>query len=90
MQLIKKIEGSQSVAVSSATVWVPILSPHSTLTKEVWQTFQSSTRNSVNVVENLTPQQRRAFTEQTNLNSYYPHVGLFAKDFVVGVILLKK
>ena len=78
------------MTVSSATIWVPILSPNSTLTSEVWQTFQSNTRNSVNVVENLTTQQRRAFTEQTNLNSYFPHVGLFAKDFVVGVILLKK
>lgn len=78
------------MTVSSATIWVPILGPNSTLTSEVWQTFQSSTRNSVNVVENLTTQQRRAFTEQTNLNSYFPHVGLFAKDFVVGVILLKK
>jgi hypothetical protein len=78
------------VAVTSATNWIPIISSHSTLTSEVWQTFQSNTRNSVNVVENLTPQQRRAFTEQTNLNSYFPHVGLFAKDFVVGVILLKK
>ena len=64
---------------------------HSTsISNEAWGTMQSNTRNSVKVIENLTVQQRRVFSDEFVPNAFFPHVGLFAKDFVIGVVLLKK
>jgi hypothetical protein len=42
------------------------------------------------VIENLTLQQRRAFSEEIAPHAFFPHVGLFGKDFVLGAVMLKK
>jgi hypothetical protein len=57
---------------------------------DAWLTLQSNTRNSMFVIENLTLQQRRAFSDEIAPHAFFPHVGLFGKDFVLGAVILKK
>jgi len=53
--------------------------------------MQFHTSQSVQIVQNLTLQQKRAFNEENLVpHAFFPHIGLFAKDFTVGVILQKK
>jgi hypothetical protein len=61
-----------------------------TVSVDAWLTMQSHTRNAVTVVDNLTLQQRRAFSEDLSPQAFFPHVGLFGKDFVIGALVLRK
>jgi hypothetical protein len=88
--LTQKIYFSQSTTFGSITVWIPLLY-NTSVTYEVWESMQSHTSQSIQVVENLTMQQKRAFGEENLVpHAFFPHIGLFAKDFVMGVVLLKK
>lgn len=74
----------------SSTIWIPIVQETS-VTFDVWASMQSYTSQSVQIVENLTMQQKRAFGEENLVpHAFFPHIGLFAKDFIIGVVLLKK
>jgi hypothetical protein len=74
----------------SLTVWIPIVHDTS-VTFDVWASMQSHTSQTIQIVENLTMQQKRAFGEENLVpHAFFPHIGLFAKDFIVGVVLLKK
>lgn len=86
----KKIYFSQSVLLGSLTVWIPIVND-TTVSLDVWNSMQYHTSQSLQIVQNLTMQQKRAFNEENLVpHAFFPHIGLFAKDFTVGVILQKK
>lgn len=80
---------SQSVILGSVTVWSPCLeSP--CLSGESWKTMHVQTENTLKVIENLTPSQKKLLAESTNPELFYPHIGLFSKDYFIASILLKK
>ena len=86
----KKIYFSQSVVLGSLTIWIPIVNDTS-VSYDVWSSMQFHTSQSVQIVQNLTMQQKRAFNEENLVpHAFFPHIGLFAKDFTVGAILQKK
>lgn len=80
---------SQSVNLGSSTVWSPCLEPPC-LSGESWKTIHAQTENMLKVIENLTPSQKKVLAESNNPDLFYPHIGVFAKDYFIASILLKK
>jgi len=52
--------------------------------------MHAQTENMLKVIENLTPNQKKLLADSNNPNLFYPHVGVFSKDFFIASILLKK
>jgi hypothetical protein len=57
---------------------------------DLWGVLHAQTSNTLKVVENLTPAQKKLLAESNNLNVFYPHIGIFSKDYFLSTILLKK
>lgn len=80
---------SQSISLGSLTVWSPIIEDIS-LTSDTWKTLHAQTENTLRVIENLTPVQKKLMGESNNLNIFFPHIGVFSKDYFLASLLLKK
>jgi len=79
---------SQSLLLHSQTLWSPIVR-NIQLTSESWSILHAQTENMLRVVENLTPSQKKLLSESTDPNMFYPHVGIFSKDYYLATILIK-
>lgn len=75
--------------MGSLTVWAPSLQG-TTLSSEQWGIVHAQTVNTIRVIENLTPVQKKLLGESININEFYPHIGIFSKDYFVSTVLLKK
>lgn len=84
-----KLLSSQSVLLGSLTVWSPTLDSLC-LSADSWKTMHTQTENMLKVIENLTPVQKKLLADSNNPNLFYPHVGVFSKDYFIATILLKK
>jgi hypothetical protein len=84
-----KVLSSQSISLGSFTVWSPSLDSLC-LSTESWKTMHAQTENMLKVIENLTPIQKKLIADSNNPNLFYPHVGVFSKDYFIATILLKK
>jgi hypothetical protein len=52
--------------------------------------MHAQTENMLKVIENLTPSQKKLLAESNNPDLFYPHIGVFSKDYFIASILLKK
>jgi hypothetical protein len=82
------IKLSQSILLASSTVWAPVI--HPCISSDSWKTLQAQTENTVRVVENLTPVQKKLLAESNQLNEFFPHIGIFSKDYYISSLLIKK
>jgi hypothetical protein len=82
------IKLSQSILLASSTVWAPVV--HPSISSESWKTLQAQTENTNRVVENLTPIQKKMLADSTHLSLFFPHIGIFSKDYYVSSLLIKK
>ena len=79
---------SQSLLLHSQTIWSPVVRDIQ-LTAESWTVLHAQTENMLKVVENLTPSQKKLVSESIDPNLFYPHVGIFSKDYFLATVLLK-
>jgi hypothetical protein len=79
---------SQSLYLHSLTLWSPVARDVQ-LSTEAWGILHAQTENVLRVVENLTPSQKKLLSDSSDPNLFYPHVGIFSKDFFIATVLLK-
>jgi len=80
---------SQSVIIGSHTQTFLVLESFSNqkLKSEEFACAQSAMLNNFIVVENLTAPQVTEFFKEPDPNLFFPRIGLFTADFVLGTVL---
>ena len=78
---------SQSLSIHGATQWVPYVVETLSQPVDVLTVLSEKHENVHRVVANMTPSQIAACYATYDLKTFFPQVGLFLSEFIMGTVI---